>query len=71
MGEKVLLIDVDPQGDLTTCLGWQDQNSLQVTLATIMEKVIRDEPFSVNEGILHRKEGVDLSRPTLSCRLWK
>ena len=25
-----------------------------------MEKVIRDEPFSVDEGILHHKEGVDL-----------
>ena len=60
LGQKVLLVDADPQGDLTTCLGWQDQDSLQTTLATIMEKVIRDEPFSVDEGILHHKEGVDL-----------
>ena len=60
LGQPVLLIDADPQGDLTTCLGWQDQDSLQTTIATIMEKVIRDEPFSVDEGILHHKEGVDL-----------
>ena len=60
LGQKVLLIDADLQGDLTTCPGWQDQGSLQTTIATIMEKVIRHEPFSVDEDIQHHKEGVDL-----------
>ena len=33
-GRKVLLVDDDPQGDLTTALGWTDADNLPVTLAT-------------------------------------
>ena len=29
--KRVLLIDADPQGDLTTCLGWRDTDNLPVS----------------------------------------
>lgn len=59
-GKKVLLVDADPQGDLTTALGWTDADSLDITLTTQMERIIRDEPFDCHEGILYHEEGVDL-----------
>lgn len=59
-GKKVLLVDADPQGDLTTCLGWADTDSLPVTLADHLRGIIRDEPIAPGDGLLHHDEGVDL-----------
>ena len=59
-GRKVLLVDADPQGDLTTALGWTDADNLSITLDTQMKKILQDKPFVYNEGILHHEEGVDI-----------
>lgn len=59
-GNRILLVDADPQGDLTTSLGFTDQDNLPVTLTTHMESIIRDRPMNAREGILHHEEGVDL-----------
>ncbi len=60
LGKKVLVIDNDPQGSLTEALGYQEPDRLEVTLATIMERVLNEEEFDLNEGILHHEEGIDL-----------
>ncbi len=60
LGKKVLLIDGDSQGSLTASLGYKDPDSLDVSLATIMEKLINDEELASEEGILHHQEGIDL-----------
>ncbi|MEG2001428.1 MAG: ParA family protein, partial [Evtepia sp.] len=44
-GKKVLLVDSDPQGSLSISLGNPQPDSLPVTLSTIMEKIVTDEPF--------------------------
>lgn len=59
-GKKVLLIDADPQGDLTTCLGYYDQDNLQHTIGTLMADTMYDNELKVEETILHHSEGVDL-----------
>ena len=58
-GKRVLLIDADPQGSLTVCLGYRDPDKLDTTLATIISKFINDVPLDPEEGILHHVEGVD------------
>jgi chromosome partitioning protein len=59
-GSRVCLVDCDPQADLTCALGWQEPESLRVTLATVLGNVVEDTGFSLHDGILTHAEGFDL-----------
>ena len=59
-GKKVLLIDADAQGSLTASLGYSEPDQMDVTLATVLEHIIKEEVFEPFEGILHHDEGIDL-----------
>ena len=59
-GKKVLLIDADPQGSLTASLGFGQPDEIEVTLATILRKIISEQDLDPDEGILQHDEGVDL-----------
>ena len=59
-GRRVLLIDADPQGDLTTYMGWHNADNLPITLSTLMGRSINDLEINSGEAILHHNENVDL-----------
>jgi chromosome partitioning protein len=58
-GKRVLLIDADPQGDLTVSLGWS-ADDLECTLTDLMREAVRDESVSIGSALLSHPEGVDL-----------
>ena len=60
LGKRVLLVDADPQGDLTKSLGWKTPDDLEVTLANHLAAAIEGEGLSPRDGILAHAEGVDL-----------
>jgi chromosome partitioning protein len=61
-GRKVLVVDCDPQGNLTTSLGIeeQEQDRLPITLATVLMKSMADDLQDGTEGIIRLGEGFDL-----------
>lgn len=59
MGKRVLLVDADPQGDLTTCMGYYETDNM-LTLANLMMDSINDKSIDVQSVILRHKENVDL-----------
>ena len=59
-GKRVLLVDVDPQGSLTTSLGYHHPDQFDSTLADVLGFIIADRPVLPGIGIIHQAEGVDL-----------
>ena len=59
-GNKVLLVDTDPQGSLTASLGYVEPDEIPVTLANILTAVINEEEIDMAAGILHHEENIDI-----------
>ena len=58
-GKKVLLIDVDPQGDLTKMLGLRKPHDLPRALGDVMSDVVSGKEIAEHTEIMHHHEGFD------------
>ena len=60
MGYRVLLVDTDPQGDLTKSMGWRTPDDLEVTISEHIVASITGRKLDSRKGILKHKEGMHL-----------
>lgn len=67
--KKVLLIDADPQANLTTYMGFYDEDNIPVTVSTLIERYIDDEEIKPEQAILHHNEGIDLIPSNLNLSM--
>ena len=58
-GNKVLLLDVDPQGDLTKMLGERKPHELPLTLSNVMNDIVAGQDGAEHPEIMHHDEGFD------------
>lgn len=58
-GKRVLLVDVDPQGDLTKMLGQRKPHEMPLTLGNVMNDVVAGVRRDGHRSIMHHREGFD------------
>lgn len=58
-GKKVLLVDVDPQGDLTKMLGLRKPHDLSLSLANVMNDVVTGALSHDHPEIMRHHENFD------------
>ena len=60
MGNKVLVIDTDPQASLSICMGQQEPDKLEPTIVDIIEKLVNEEEIPNGYAIIRHSENIDL-----------
>ena len=59
-GKKVLLIDFDPQADLSASLGIRNSDNMDHTICEALNGIIQDIPINYDDLIIHHDENVDI-----------
>lgn len=58
-GKKVLLVDADPQSDLTNCMGYYETDDIP-NIASVMRNTIDNKNNNLDNIIIHHNENIDL-----------
>ena len=67
--KNVLVVDADPQANLTTYMGYYDEDNIPITISTLIERYIDEKPINSAEAILHHTENIDLIPSNLSLSM--
>ena len=57
---KVLIVDADPQSDVSAGFGYRDCDGSDETLTALMDTVMKDEDIPSDCYIRHQAEGIDI-----------
>ena len=57
---KVLIVDADPQSDVSAGFGYRDCDDSDQTLTALMEMSLRDQNIPEDCFIRHQQEGIDI-----------
>lgn len=58
--KKVLIVDADPQSDVSASFGYRDCDDSDQTLTALMEISLRDQNIPEDCFIRHQQEGIDI-----------
>ena len=58
--KKVLIVDADPQSDVSASFGYRDCDDSDQTLTALMEMSLRDQNIPEDCFIRHQQEGIDI-----------
>ena len=57
---KVLIVDANPQSDVSAGFGYRDCDESNETLTALMDTVMKDEDIPSDCYIRHQAEGIDI-----------
>ncbi|MDF2923880.1 MAG: chromosome partitioning protein ParA [Paenibacillaceae bacterium] len=58
--KRVLLVDFDPQGNLSLCFGIEQPDQLPISMCNVLDAIMTDQPLPAADEYLHHQDNIDL-----------